>query len=479
MTADNVKALLRPESIAVIGASQHAHKPGAVLVRSLIEGGFGGRVHPIHPKADIINDRQCYASVGEVPEQVDLAFVVLARESVRAAVEQCAAAGVRAVAIISAGFGESDDWGVQEQAAIAEIIERAGMAAIGPNTIGLVTMGGQLRGSFVQFKEWHSGPVALAAQSGVFAGAVAEEEMARTNQRLGICTSVSVGNRIRTSEADLVEAFGDDPQVEVIGLYLESFADAEGFLRKATEVKQNKPVVVLKGGRTAQGSAAAASHTGSLAADDSVVDQLLQQHGIVRARNEEDFLALLKGFSYGPRKTGRNVGMVTFSGAFGVLAADELELAGLELVPYTEETLDSFRAILPAWQRPRNPADLWPAIDLDPKNALIDGLGAALRDPNTEQVLGIVLAVDNADFDDMHDAFAKLRAELPEKPLHLVITGGLRERWVDALEGLSIPVYPSVSAAVRVMGATAWYQDVRETVPSAYAAPLEQRKVNK
>lgn len=466
----NANALLEPRSVAVIGASQHAHKPGAVLLRSLIEGGFAGEVYPIHPRADEVLGQRAYPSVAEVPGQIDLAFIVLARESVRTAVQQCAEAGVGGVVIVSAGFNEADEWGVREQAAIAEILDRHDMQALGPNTIGLVTMGGRLRGSFVHFPTWNAGDIAMAAQSGVFAGSVAEEEIARRTQRLGVHASVALGNRIRTSETDLVRSFGDNPEVGVIGLYLESFADAEAFLRTAAEVKRRKPIVLLKGGRTRAGSLAAASHTGSLAADDAVVDQLLRQHGVVRAQGEDEFLALLKGFSYSPGTTGKRVGVVTFSGAYGVLACDHLDAAGLELPDYSEQTVSRFSELLPGWQRPRNPADLWPAIDVDPRRALIDGLGAALADPGVDQVFGILLAVGNSNFPGMAEALAQLRREYPDKPIHLTITGGYREQWLTALEGLSIPVYDSISLAVSVIRATAWYHEVRDVLPSAYAS---------
>lgn len=470
MTDADLRAVLSPRSIAVIGASTDPKKPGAVLLSNIAAGGYEGAVFPIHPKATSIQGLQCYPAVGAVPEDVDLAFLVVRRESVRAAVQECAASGVKAVVIITAGFGESDDWGRAEQEAVAAIVRESGMAAIGPNTIGLVSMGGALRGSFVQFPHWQSGRTALVAQSGVFAGAIADDEMRRDHHRLGLHASVAIGNRVGTTEHDFLAHFGADPAVDVIGFYLESFADTEAFLAKATEVKAHKPVVVLKSARTARGAKAAASHTGSLAADDAVVDQLLRQHGIVRAGDEEELMALLRAFASGARPGGRKVGVVTFSGALGVLASDQVELEGLQLATFSAESIAEYQRILPDWQRPRNPVDLWPAVDLDPRQAVIDGLGIAMQDDDTDQVLGILLAVANADFADLRAEFERLRASAPRKPLHLVIRGALAEDWAAAVDGLDITVHPSVRLAVRTMSATAWYEEVRRHVPSARAA---------
>lgn len=467
---ENLRALLDPRSVAVIGASTAPGKPGGVLVRNITAGGFAGSVFPIHPKAASIQGLPCHPTIGAVPERVDLAFLVVRREAVRTAVQQCADAGVGAVVIITAGFGESDDWGREEQDAVASIVRASGMAAIGPNTIGLVSMGGSLRGSFVQFPHWHPGRTVLVAQSGVFAGAIADDEMRRGHHRLGLHASVAIGNRAGSTEDEFLARFGADPEVDVIGFYLESFADADAFLATAAEVKRTKPVVVLKSARTAKGAQAAASHTGSLAGDDAVLDQLMSQHGIVRAGDEEELLALLRAFAAETEPPGRRVGVVTFSGALGVLASDHVELEGLQLAGFREHSIAAYERILPTWQRPRNPVDLWPAVDIDPRQAVIDGLRIALADDDTDQVLGILLAVANADFADLRGEFQRLRAETPRKPLHLVIRGALSEEWSAAVDGLDISVHPSVRLAVKTMGATAWYEEVHRHVPNARSA---------
>jgi acyl-CoA synthetase (NDP forming) len=179
----DLQPLLEPETVAVIGASASPEKPGHLLLRNILDGGFPGRVFPINPRGGEIAGLPAYASIAETPETVDLAFVVLGRAHVTGAVEACAAAGVRAVCIVTAGFGEGDAWGSDEQARLAALVAEHGIIAIGPNTIGTVSMGGRLLGSFVPFPHWEDGNVAIVAQTGIFAGAVALELMSRETQR--------------------------------------------------------------------------------------------------------------------------------------------------------------------------------------------------------------------------------------------------------------------------------------------------------
>lgn len=463
----DLRPLLEPESVAVIGASKDPAKSGGVLVGSLLRGDFPGRIFPVNPRADEIQGLRVYPSIGDVPEPVDLAFIVVRRELVIESVVACADAGVKAVAIITAGFGEADEWGGAEQERLVRLVAERELLAIGPNTIGLVTMGGRHLGTFVDFPRWEDGPIAIASQSGIFAGALAQDVMALPAQRLGIRHSVSIGNRIGVSETDLLDAYAADPAVGVIGFYLESFDDAPRFLAKAAEVKRTKPVVVVKPGRTERGAQAAVSHTGSLAADDKVVDQLLAQYGIVRAEDEEELIAFLRTFSQAPLPGGPRLGIVTFSGAMGVLATDFAVAEGLKLSSYSEPTQQRIQALLPGWQSVGNPADLWPAIDLDRRAAMLEGLCAALEDERTDQVLGILLAVANADFDEMRPAFTRLRAEHAGKPLHLVIRGTLRESWTSTLDGLGIPIHTSLRLAVRAMAAATRHAAGRDRVPAA------------
>lgn len=468
MSPRNLQPLLEPRSIAVIGASGDASKPGNVLLRNLLAGGFPGTIVPVNRRGGEICGLPAVTSISEAPAEIDLAYVILPRHLVLEAAQECAARGVKALAVMAAGFAEADDWGRKEQERLSALAAEYDIPVIGPNAIGMVTMGGAQRGTFVQFDSWRDGRVAIGAQSGVFAGAIAQREMTKRVGGLGIRHSVSMGNKSGVTEVDLLAAFADDPTVGVIGLYLESLADPAAFFELAARVKRVRPVVVLKAGRTQSGARASAAHTGSLMTDDAVFDQLARQHGIVRAQDEEEFVAFLDAFSKSPVPSGPGVGLLTLSGALGVIAADLASAHGLEVAEYRAETLGRLAALVPDWQAVGNPADLWTGVDRDPRAAIIDGLDAALGEPGVDQVLGVLLADPVADFEGFREAFAELIAAHPDTGLHLVVLGTLAQKWTEDLDALDVSLYPSTRLAITTMAAMARYAAQRDSVPTAY-----------
>jgi acyl-CoA synthetase (NDP forming) len=382
MTGRDLTPLIRPRSVAVLGASTNPAKAGGTLFKNLVQGGFPGPLFPVNPRAEVVQGYRAYPRLADIPGPVDLAFIVLPRPAVRSAVEECAIRGVRAVCIITSGFAEAGEEGRREQAALAEVIRRNSMLAIGPNTIGLVVPGHHLYGSFVPFPPWPSGSVAVFAQTGIFAGAVMLQVMSQPNQRPGIAVSIDAGNKIDVDEVDFLNFAAHDPEVSVIGLYLEDIQKIRTFLRLASAVKMTKPIVLLKPGRTARGATASASHTGALAVDDRVLDGVLRQHGIIRADDVEDLLAYLQALAWLPLPPGRRVGIVSYSGALGVMATDAVVAAGLELAEFTPETRTRLAAALPEWQTVANPADMWVALEMRGNRAgHEEPLDAVMADP--------------------------------------------------------------------------------------------------
>lgn len=457
--------LLAPRSIAVIGASTDPAKSGRILFKNLVDGGFGGCLFPINPRADTVLGHPAYPHIRGAPSPVDLAFIVLPRTAVREAIEDCVAAGVRSACIVTAGFREVGEAGRQDEESLSEIVRAGGMLTIGPNTIGLLAARHQLFGSFVPFPFWQPGPISIFAQTGIFAGAVMLQMMSQETQRLGIGLSIDAGNKIDVDEIDFLHFVKGDRDTSVVGLYLEDLRNPRMFLELAEQVNQAKPIVVLKPGRTGQGARASASHTGALALDERIFDAALRQYRLVRADDVEDFLGYLKAFAWLPLPRGPRVSIVTFSGALGVMATDELIQAGLQLADLTAETLSRIARVLPEWQPPRNPCDLWVALDTRGNRiGHEEPFEAVLADSATDMVLGILLAPPNADFPEVREVFSGLRARHPDKPFSLVIYGGeIRERWLRELDGLHIPVYPSTRAAVRVLRVLAAYADARHT----------------
>jgi acetyltransferase len=448
----DITPLIAPRSIAVIGASTNPTKSGGVLFDNLAKGNFRGTLYPINRGAAEILGRKAYPTIGEVPEKVDLVFIVLPQPYVEDAVKQCAAAGARAACIITAGFSEAGPKGRADEARLREIARASGLLLAGPNTIGIVNTEVGMMGSFVNFPRWDAGGVSLFTQTGIFTGAVMLHVMSQDTQRLPVSKSIDVGNKVDVDELDFLRYAANDPGTKVIGFYIESIRSPREFLETARDVRATKPIVMLKPGRTKAGAKASESHTGSLASNDEVLDGALRQFGIARAEDEDDFLNALRALVMLPRPKGKRVGITTTSGALGVIATDLATEAGLELATFAPATIERMRSILPDWLEPANPFDFWIGIDVKgPRAAHEIGLSAVFADPNVDLVLCTLLAPGNADFPEFGELVRALRRTY-DKPVAMVIYGGEAQgRWVAGLEGANVPVFRTTRAAVRAL----------------------------
>ena len=287
--------------------------------------------------------------------------------------------------------------------------------------------------------------------------------MARTVQRIGICKSVAFGNKIDLDETDFLEYAWKDPATQVIALHLEGLSRLRTFFSLANRVKCEKPIIVLKAGRTDLGAQASASHTGSLAVDDELLGHALRQYGLVRADDLEEFLEYMKAFSYQPLPQGNRVGIVTFSGANGVMASDELRQHGFELADFTDSTWQRIKKVLPPWQPATHPLDLWAALGAGNRRVHEEGILSVLDDENTDAVLVILLALSNADFDGMHEIYQAARQQHPEKPLFTIMLGGdVKDKWLSEIEGLKMPVFETTRMAFKSLQAMHWYAQIRD-----------------
>jgi acyl-CoA synthetase (NDP forming) len=442
---NDIRAVLEPRSVAVIGASSSPHKTGHVLLKNIIVNGFPGKIYPINPKADEILGLKAYPKILDVPEDIDLVFFLLPGEFVPTLFEDCEKKGVKAAVIIAAGFAEVGDAGAKEQQKLAELINNSGVRCLGPNSIGFINMDHQLVASFILFQNWEDGSIALGGQSGIFAGAVADEVMARTVQRIGVGKSVIFGNKIDLDEGDYLEWAWN---------HLEGMQNPRRFFSVANKAKRDMPIIVLKPGRTQAGAKASASHTGSLALDDTIVDFAFRQYGVTRAYDLEEFLEYMKAFQYQPLPKGNRIGIVTFSGANGVMASDELEQSGFVLAEFSPATHERIKKFLPAWQPVTNPLDLWAALGAGNRLAHEEGLHSVLEDKNVDAVLVILLALANADFDGIREVYQSAKEKHPDKPIYTVAIGGeVKERWIREVDGLNMPFFETTTIAVKALTA--------------------------
>jgi len=346
-----LEAIFRPQSVAVIGASTAPGKLGHDILANLKNGGFPGPLYPINPKADEILGLKVYKSIADTPAAPDLAVVVIPARIVAATLEQCANTGVKAAIVITGGFAEAGPDGERLQEELAQIIRKTGLRVVGPNCQG-VNMPHEL-----MCASWPlittKGKIAFASQSGTVGAAFLDMAAA---EHLGVSGFVSLGNRVDVDEAEVLSYFNRDPHTAVIALYLEGVKRASYFLDALREV--SKPVVILKAGRTVQGSRAAESHTKSMAGSDAIYDALFRKYRVYRADNLEELFDFAKALAYLPKPQGRRLMISTSSGGAAILAIDEAEKFGLTVPEPNPILKERLREMLPAHCSVGNPVDL-------------------------------------------------------------------------------------------------------------------------
>jgi acetyl coenzyme A synthetase (ADP forming)-like protein len=354
--AASLLPLFFPRSVAVIGASTDPTSIGGRLFHNIISEGFTGPLYPVNPKAKVIGSVRAYPTIGDVPDDVDLAYIVVPQRFVVDVARQCAAAGVRGIVVISAGFSETGEEGARLETELLDIVRDSGMRMVGPNCMGLLNTAPSVRlnGTFAPVYP-PAGNVAMSSQSGALGIAILDYA---NRNNIGISQFVSVGNKADVSGNDLILAWEDDPATDVITLYLESFGNPMKFSRLARRVGRRKPIIAVKSGRSESGSRAASSHTGALASSDVAVQALFRQSGVIRVDTIDQLFDAASLLASQPIPVGERVGVITNAGGPGILAADALEANGLVLPELSAGLREQIGSALPAEASTRNPVDL-------------------------------------------------------------------------------------------------------------------------
>ena len=346
--------LLRPKTVAVIGASTSPDKVGYAVLNNILSGGFEGEVYPINPKADSILGKKCLASVKDVPGSLDFAVVVIKRDQVVASLKECVEKGVGGIVVITAGFGEIGAEGRALQKEIGRIAGEAGITLMGPNCLGLINPWHKLNASFGQ-PLGEPGPIAVISQSGALVTAI--QDMAASNQ-IGFSILASIGNKACLDEVGFLQELKDDENTKVISAYLEDITHGQEFMRIAERVAKVEPIVILKSGRTQAGAKAASSHTGSLAGADSAYNSAFERSGVIRAESIEHLFDIATAMAYQPMPKGDRIAVVTNAGGPGIMMSDALEMSGLTMAKLDEQTKSTLRGMLPPAASVNNPIDM-------------------------------------------------------------------------------------------------------------------------
>ncbi|WP_020659794.1 acetate--CoA ligase family protein [Amycolatopsis benzoatilytica] len=344
--------IMKPAAVAVIGASAEDGKIGNSVMKNLVNGGYAGDIYPINPKAAEILDRKAYPSIADVPGDVDVAIFAIPAKFVPAALEEVGAKGAAGAILIPSGFGETGNIELQNE--VLAVARKHGVRILGPNIYGYYYTPENLSATFCTPYDVKGG-VALSSQSGGIGMAILGFSR---SAGMGVSAIVGVGNKADIDEDDLLTFFEHDENTELVAMHLEDLKDGRAFAETAKRVSAKKPIVVLKAGRTSQGAKAAGSHTGALAGNDRVYDDILRQSGVIRAPGLNDLLEYARGVPRLPTPKGENVVIITGAGGSGVLLSDACVDNGLSLMDIPDDLDAAFRQYIPPFGAAGNPVDI-------------------------------------------------------------------------------------------------------------------------
>lgn len=365
-----LRCLLRPESVALFGASPDPARPATRALRSLLRGARPPRLYPVNPRHATVAGIDCLPDAAALPEAPDLTVVAVRAESVLDTVAAAADRGARTFLVFSSGFAELDDAGATRERELRALAHGRGLAVVGPNSLGVIDFGARFYCSFASLVDGDAalpaGPVALVTQSGAIGSYVAAMAHARG---LGLSHMISTGNEAVLDAAQIAGALLDDPCVRAVALYLEGVGSGRNLTDFLARARARKvPVVVLRAGDSERGQAAARSHTGALAGSARVSDAVLRHHGAVGVSTPEDLVVACQAVVAEPPWGGRRVGVLTGSGGGGVLVSDACARWALEVPALDGATTARLRELLPAWASPTNPVDVTATVLIDPQS---------------------------------------------------------------------------------------------------------------
>jgi acyl-CoA synthetase (NDP forming)/L-amino acid N-acyltransferase YncA len=451
-TIASLRRLLKPKSVAVIGASNRVGTPGNQIVRNLTDAGFQGDVYAINPSETMVCGQKSYPTVTDVGMPIDIAIVVVRGSNVEAVVEQCAAAGVASLVIVSAGFAELGAAGKALQESVVILARKNGMRIVGPNCLGIANTepAVSLNATFASMPI-PDGSVGVMTQSGAIGLAILDGLAARG---LGVSSFVSVGNKADISGNDLLTYWGQDSATKQIVLYLESFGNPRSFARIAAEVAKTKPIIAIKTGRTEAAATAASSHTAALALPDQAVETLLFQSGVIRVASVEQLIDVCTALDTQPLPAGPRVAIVTNAGGPGILATDTLVECGLEIAAFDDSTHKELTRIL-GRAVGSGPVDL--RADTTPET-VTEVLNLMAVDPNVDSIVIILADVSGTGIEKHLGSIGA--AELSGKPILCNFVPN------PATTPAHLAVFASAERAIATLGSlferTRWLNEVAE-----------------
>jgi len=452
--------LLAPKSVVIIGASRKGGSLGKMYLDAVLQFKYTGKIYIVNPKADEIEGIKCYPDIDSLPETPDLAILLLPKDFVLGVTEQLAKNGIKNIVVISAGFKEVGGEGIERESKLLEIVKNHGMRMVGPNSMGLFNTVRDLsfNGTFSPTPPI-AGHVGFVSQSGALGVAVLELSMDRG---LGFSVFVSTGNKTDISDVEILQYLSGDDNTKVAMLYQESIDNPDMFREVCTSFVQEKPLIVLKAGRTKSGLKAASSHTGALASDDIVADTFLNQCGAIRCQTLDELMDTALAFENQLVPKGNKIAVVTNAGGPGILASDALESNKLDLAQLSEKSVQELKEFLPAEASVANPVDMIASANHETYKKTCEILQA---DQNVDAILLIIVKppVDTTPSQIIENLETVI--DSTSKPIYVTIMARVTsETGLEKCLELKLPVYSFPEAAAVAMGNVVKYNSIRNTV---------------
>ncbi len=442
----NLDTFFKPKSIAVIGASKNSTKIGHATLKNILISDYECKVYPINPKEKEILGVKCYKSIKDVPGKIDLVMVSVPAKIVPNVMKECVQKKVQNTIIISSGFSEIGDHNLEDE--IKKIVEKSNMRILGPNTMGYKNASDSLDASFV-FGVPRKGNLSLISQSGALGIGMI---YLANNEYVGVSKIIGVGNKLDIDDDDLIDYFSTDTETNVIGLYIEAVKDGRAFMNSIKAC--DKPVLVVKAGRSAAGARATASHTGSMAGSDKIYGAAIKQAGGIRCRDLVELFDMARALAGQPSAQGNRIGIITNGGGLGILLTDACEANGLTIPKLSKKTYNKIDKILPDIIKPNNPVDLVGDAGFYRYESTTRAL---LEDPNID---GIIIASVHGGYARPREFTGAILKMIRERKLHEEYKKPILGTWVGGkefedlvldLKAAGVPIYPSSWRTARAM----------------------------
>ncbi|HKM09061.1 MAG TPA: acetate--CoA ligase family protein [Candidatus Methanomethylophilaceae archaeon] len=436
---------LSPKSVAIIGASADETKLGGMLLKNMIDAGFDGELYPINPKGGVLQGVKAYTTFEELGKAVDLAVIAVPAKAVSSEVEKVGKAGTKYVSILSAGFKESGPEGEKLENEILVIARKYGVRVFGPNSFGVLNPKAKVNTTFSHHLP-RVGNVSMMSQSGAFASSIIDWAI---GQKIGISKFVTYGNKCDMSEADMIPYYNNDPETKVIGMYIEGVDNGKELLEAIEGIEELKPLVAFKSGRTEAGSAAASSHTGSLAGADSVYDVIFNKLNIHRVKDADEFFDAISVLSTCSPMKKDGIAIITNAGGLGVMSADAAHDAKyVTAAKLTDETNDLLIKTVPTIAGLTNPIDVRGDAKAEYFKAAIQ---AVVKDPSVGGIVVMGSPLDFADLEAVAEMLVEMRDDIPV-PTTVCFAGGTKAgQALEILKEGNIPTFPTPDRAVRAL----------------------------